>query len=134
MRLDHIGIAVADLAAAARLWGAELGLEVGEVETVRGMGVRVQKFEAANATIELLEDATDGQGTIGKFLESRGPGIHHLSFEVEDLAAATARLTASGYRVLYDAPRDGAGGWRVNFLHPKDALGVLIELMERPPA
>lgn len=132
MRLDHVGIAVRSLGDAALLWGGTLGLAAGGVEAVESMGVRVQKFESANTSIELLEDATGGQGVVGRFLAKNGPGVHHLSFEVPDLEAATARLAAAGYRLLYEAPRPGAGGWRVNFLHPKDAQGVLVELMEAP--
>ena len=131
-RLDHIGIAVESIESAARLWIDHLGLESGEIEEVAGMGVRALKIEGAGSTIELLEDAAGGDGVIGKFVDRRGPGLHHLSFEVENLAAALERLTRDGFRALYEEPRIGAGGWRVNFLHPRDAQGVLIELMERP--
>lgn len=130
-KLDHIGIAVRSLAEAGDVW-RRLGFAGGEVEHVRELGVRVQKFDLGGSIVELLEDATGGDGVIGKFLASRGPGVHHLSFLVQDLAAATAEYAAAGYRIVYDRPRVGAGGCRVNFLHPKSTQGVLIEIMEAP--
>lgn len=132
IRLDHIGIAASDLAAARELWNGVLGLPAGEPQDVPGMGVRVQKFRAGEVEIEILEDVTGGDGVIGKYLARSGPGIHHLSFVVDDLEATTRRLAAAGYRLVYDSPRTGAGGVRVNFLHPKGTQGVLIELVQEP--
>ncbi len=132
-RLDHIGIAVRSLAEGADVW-QRLGFVAGEVEEVAELGVRVQKFDCGGSVVELLEDATGGEGVIGRFVAKQGPGVHHLSFLVEDLAAATQEYAAAGYRIVYDRPRTGAGGCQVNFLHPKSTQGVLVEIMESPEA
>lgn len=131
-RLDHIGIAVADLPAVRRLFEL-LGLSVDHVEAVGDQGVRAHflALPTESAHLELLE-ATDPQGTVAKFLEKRGPGIHHLSLRVApgDLDPLCAQLKAGGYRLVYDQPRAGAHSMRINFIHPASAGGMLIEVME----
>ncbi len=125
--LDHIGIAVADLDEALRPWLA-LGLVKTAEEEVAGEKVRVAFLPVgAGATIELL-CPTAPDSPIAKFLEKRGPGVHHLCFKVADIDAAIAELRGQGYEFIGDAPRPGAGGCRVAFLHPRSMGGVLVEL------
>jgi methylmalonyl-CoA/ethylmalonyl-CoA epimerase len=132
--LDHIGIAVADLPALKRLFSL-LALEVSGTEPVPDQGVTTHFLPmpagAQPAQLELLE-VTDPEGTVARFVQKRGPGIHHLSFRVRagELEPLCARLRAGGYRLVYDAPRSGAHGMRINFIHPASAGGILIEVME----
>src|SRR4051812_19680269 len=130
--LNHIGIAVADLPALKKLFGL-LGISVKSTEPVPDQGVVTHFLPLPNAAtnLELLE-VTDPEGVVAKFIAKRGPGIHHLSFEVGrgELDRLSERLRAEGYRLTYDAARKGAHGMRVNFIHPAGAGGLLIELME----
>jgi len=131
-RIHHIGIAVPDLDSGAAVWGdGGLGLEEEGREDVEEARTRVAMFPVGESRIELLE-AMGEDSPVGKFLKNRGPGIHHLCFEVDDIEAECARLRAAGMRLLYDAPRPGAHGSRVMFIHPKDTGGVLLELNEFP--
>ncbi len=125
--LDHIGIAVPDLEAALAPWTA-LGLVKAAEETVASEKVRVAFLPIGpGAAIELL-CPTEPASPIRAFLDKRGPGVHHLCFKVADLDAAIAELRGRGYQFAGDAPRPGAGGCRVAFLHPKAMGGVLVEL------
>lgn len=132
-RIDHIGIAVRGIEELLPFYRDGLGLATGAIEEVPGMGVRVLKLAVGGSTIELIE-GTDPAGVIAKFVATKGPGIHHVCLEVSDLEAATARLRARGCAPVFDTPRTGAGGHRVNFLKPADAGGVLYELVERASA
>jgi methylmalonyl-CoA epimerase len=130
--LDHIGIAVAQVPSLARLFQL-LGLEIGHVEPVPEQGV-VAHFLALpkeQAHLEFLEPR-DPEGTVAKFIEKRGPGIHHLSFRVGrgELDGLCAKLKADGVRLIYDVSRVGAHRMRINFIHPASAGGILIEVME----
>ena len=129
--LDHIGIAVRDLDAALAFYRDALGLEVGEAEDVPSERVRAQFLPLGDTALELLE-ATDEGSAIARSIERRGPGIHHITLRVADLAAALAGLRERGVRLVDDQPRPGAGGSRVAFIHPSAAQGVLIELKEDP--
>jgi methylmalonyl-CoA/ethylmalonyl-CoA epimerase len=131
--IDHIGIAVAELAGRVEFWRDALGLPLSAIEVVEGERVRVAMLRAGDARIELLE-ATDPSSPIARHLDKRGEGIHHLTLRVDDIQAALARARAHGVEVLGDAPRDGAEGSRVAFLHPRSCGGVLVELCERPRA
>ena len=132
--LNHIGIAVADLPGVKKLF-AILGMGVTHLEAVPEQGVQTHFLpfgvEQGGSHLELLE-VTDPEGTVAKFIQKRGPGIHHLSFRVGrgELDPLCTRLKAEGYRLIYDAPRPGAHQMRINFLHPASAGGMLIELME----
>ena len=125
-RLDHLGIAVTSIAEARRFWEA-LGLVVGATEEVPQEGVRVAMLELGESRIELLE-ATRPDSPVAKFLARRGPGIHHVCLASDDVAADDARLRAAGVELLRAEPTAGAGGSRVQFVHPKSAGGVLVEL------
>ena len=131
--LDHIGIAVRDLNEALAFYRDALGLEVGEIEEVPSQQVRAQFLPLGDAALELLE-ATSGGSAIARSIERRGPGIHHITLRVDDLAAALASLRDRGVRLVDEHPRPGAGGSLVAFIHPSAAQGVLIELKEDPGA
>lgn len=126
--LDHIGIAVRDLASALRAYEA-LGLRSEGEETVEDQKVRTAFLPVGGTTIELLE-TTSPDGPIGRFLERRGEGIHHLCFRVEDLRGALAACEEAGMTLIDREPRRGAHGKWVAFLHPRSTHGVLIELSQ----
>lgn len=130
--LNHIGIAVADLPQLKKLF-AILGLTVGHEEAVPEQGVNTHflPLPREQANLELLE-VIDPQGTVAKFIEKRGAGIHHLSFLVKkgELDPLCSRLRDEGFRLIYEAARPGAHSMRVNFIHPASAGGMLIEVME----
>ncbi len=131
-RIDHLGVAVADLAAAKRLYEDLLGLKLTHEEVVQDQGVRTLFYPLAGVKLELLESITP-DGPIAKHLASRGPGIQHLAVEVEDIDAAIAELKAKGVRMIDQEPRRGVENSRIAFVHPKDTHGVLLELVELPP-
>jgi methylmalonyl-CoA/ethylmalonyl-CoA epimerase len=131
--VDHVGIAVADLDAAIEWYHDHLGMilvheELNEDQGIREAMVAVQDAPGA-AQIQLMAPL-DGSSTIAKFLDKRGPGIQQMAFRVSDLDALCERLRAQGVRLVYEAARRGTANSRINFIHPKDAGGVLIELVE----
>ena len=131
--LNHIGIAAAQLPVLTRLFGI-LGFAPSGTEEVAEQGVRAHflPLPILQTNLELLEPL-DPAGTIAQFISKRGPGIHHLSFEVVkgQLDAVCAELTTAGYRLIYPTPKMGAHHMRVNFIHPSTAGGLLIEVMEK---
>lgn len=128
--IDHIGIAVSNLQEALSFWQAALGIELHGVEEVAEQKVRTAFLPVGGTEIELLE-ATSPDSTIAKFIEKRGEGLHHIAIRVEDVEAALAELKAKGVLLIDEKPRDGAGGTRIAFVHPKSTHGVLLELCER---
>jgi methylmalonyl-CoA epimerase len=128
--LDHIGVAVDDLAAALRFYQDALGLDAGQAEEVPEQGVRIRCLPVGDASIELLE-ATRADSPVGRFLARRGPGLHHLTLRVDDIEAALGTLKARGVRLVDETPRVGAGGARIAFVHPSATQGVLVELTQR---
>ncbi|MDE2491949.1 MAG: methylmalonyl-CoA epimerase [Elusimicrobia bacterium] len=129
MRLHHVGVAVRDLDAAIREHEAR-GLKLAHREVVASQKVEVA-FVGEGPWIELLV-GTDPQSPVSKFLDTRGPGQHHLAFAVQDIAAELSKEKAAGRAPIDAAPRPGAWGHRVAFLHPRDHGGVLIELVQEP--
>jgi methylmalonyl-CoA/ethylmalonyl-CoA epimerase len=127
--LDHVGIAVRDLQKALTFFRDGLGLEVEAPETVPSQRVRVHFIPAGEASLELLE-ATAEDSPIAKYLVRRGPGLHHITLRVDDIAAALAQLKARGIRLIDQSPRPGAHGSLVAFIHPSSADGVLVELKQ----
>jgi methylmalonyl-CoA/ethylmalonyl-CoA epimerase len=127
-RIGHIGIAVRSIAEARGLYEA-LGMVVEAIEEVPHEGVRVAMLACGESHIELLEPLSD-DSPIAKFLEKRGPGIHHLCLASNDVRADDARLREGGYQVLRPEPTRGAGGCWVQFVHPKSTGGVLLELSQ----
>lgn len=130
-RIDHVGIAVRSLAERVPFYEKILGVRLVSEEAVPTENVRVAFLGGEGTHVELLEPL-EGKGPVAEFLEKRGEGVHHLCFEVPDIERALARLKEAGLRVIGEAPRPGAGGCRVAFVHPRSAGGVLIELSERP--
>lgn len=131
-RIDHIGIAVESLSAAKALYGDVFGLRLVFEEEVPTEKVRVAAYDGGGMRIELLE-STAPDGPIGRHLAARGPGIHHVCYRVDDIRATLDRLAAAGVRLIDTAPRPGAGGCQVAFIHPKGAGGVLVEISQPPP-
>ncbi|HEX9941698.1 MAG TPA: methylmalonyl-CoA epimerase [Thermoanaerobaculia bacterium] len=127
-RIEHVGIAVRSIEEARGLYEA-MGLRVEAIEEVPHEGVRVALIPCGESRIELLEPTTE-DSPIAKFLERRGPGLHHLCLASDDVRSDDARLRAKGFEVLRPEPTRGAGGCWVQFVHPKSAGGVLIELSE----
>ncbi|KUL40661.1 methylmalonyl-CoA epimerase [Actinoplanes awajinensis] len=132
LRIDHVGIAVADLDEAIRFYGETLGLRCVHQETNDEQGVREAMLAVGDDTgprIQLLAPLRP-DSAIAKFLDRSGPGLQQLAYTVADVEAAADALRARGLRLLYDTPRRGTAGSRINFVHPKDAGGVLVELVE----
>jgi len=129
LRVEHIGIAVKDLAAGNDLFTKLLGKPHYKIEKVASEHVRTAFFQNGETKIELLE-ATDPDSAIAKYLDKRGEGIHHLAFEVDDIHAEMQRLTAEGFQLLTPEPKRGADNKLVCFFHPKSANGVLVELCQ----
>lgn len=129
-KIDHVGIAVEAHAKAASVYEDLLGLRLKDTEEVASQKVRTAFYPCADVNLELLEP-TDPAGPVGRFLEKRGPGLHHVAFEVDDIEAELERLKAAGVALIDQEPRPGAHGTRIAFLHPKSTHGVLVELVER---
>jgi methylmalonyl-CoA epimerase len=125
--IAHIGVAVADLAEALAFYRDVLGLAPGASETVDGATIVSLPF--GESQIELLQPVTP-DSPVARFLERRGPGIHHICLRVPDLDTALARCRDLGYRLVDERPRTGHGGHRIAFLHPKSTAGILLELTE----
>lgn len=126
-RIAHIGIAVPDLEAASAFYREVLGLEAHPPEEADGAAI--VSFPFGESEVELLAPLTP-DGPIARFLDRRGPGIHHVCYRVPDLDAALEECRRAGYRLVDDVPRHGAGGRRIAFIHPKATAGILIELTE----
>jgi methylmalonyl-CoA/ethylmalonyl-CoA epimerase len=126
--VDHLGIAVRSIAE-SRVFYEALGLGVEAIEEVPGDQVRVAMIPCGAMRLELLEP-TSQESPIARFLERRGPGLHHLCLATDDLGADDARLRAAGYQVLRPEPSRGAGGCWIQFVHPKSTGGVLVELSQ----
>lgn len=127
--IEHIGIAVKSLDEAVPFYENILGLKCYSVEEVSDQKVKTAFFKVGNTKIELLE-STDPDGPIGKFIEKRGEGIHHMAFAVRDLNVKLAELESKGVRLIDKESRKGAEGLDIGFLHPKSTFGVLTELCE----
>jgi LAO/AO transport system kinase len=128
--IDHVAVAVQDVEAAVAFFTGHLGLEVGPPETVASQGVRVRFLASAAGRIELLEPLGP-ETPVGRFLDKRGPGLHHVALAVDGLAALLRTLDARGVRLIDTVPRPGAGGSLIAFVHPSATGGVLVELKER---
>jgi len=132
-RIDHVGIAVRDLDEAIAFWERVFGMRCVHVETNEEQGVREAMLAVGPTTeggcVQLLAPLTPNS-PIARFLERSGPGVQQVAYTVDDIDAACAALRARGVRLLYETPRRGTAGSRINFVHPKDAGGVLVELVE----
>ncbi len=130
-RIDHIAIAVNDIDDVARFYTDTLKLDLSGVEVVTGQKAKVGFLKIGESNIELVQPASDDSPLV-KFLETRGPGIHHICFEVEDIQKEVEELKKQGVRMIDETPRPGAHNTRVAFIHPKSSGGILIELNELP--
>ena len=128
--IDHIGIAVNDLKAAMSIYKDLLGLEFKGMEAIEEQKIIHATFLAGRVKIELVQ-STHPDGPIGKFIEKRGEGIHHIAFRVENIDESLKELSAKGVNLIDEKARIGADSAKIAFIHPKDMKGVLIELMER---
>jgi methylmalonyl-CoA epimerase len=128
-RVAHIGIAVRGLEERLDFWARSLGMEVEAIETVESEQVKIAMLPAGESHLELLEAANE-ESPVAKYLSRRGEGIHHLALEVADLPEVVARLRTAGIPLIGEAPRAGAGGTSVAFVHPKATGGVLLELIQ----
>lgn len=124
--IEHIGIAVANLEESIGYYEKVLGLKCYAIEDVPDQKVRTAFFRVGDAKIELLE-STDPEGPIGKFIEKRGPGIHHLAFAMDNVAESLKQVADQGIKLIDEVPRTGAEGLQIGFLHPKSTFGVLTE-------
>ena len=129
MKIDHIGIATRQLDEGLATWRDALGLSVAEVEEIAEQRVRVAMLPIGDTRIELLEPLSP-DSAVGRFLEKRGPGIHHIAVKVDDISASLAELKSRGARLIDERPRIGAGGCLIAFVHPATTNGVLLELVQ----
>lgn len=127
--IEHIGIAVKSIEEAKKFYEGFLGLKCYAIEEVKDQKVKTAFFKIGQTKIELLE-STDPEGPVGKFIEKRGEGIHHIAFATKNLQASLSSLEEKGVQLIDKTPRKGAEGLDIAFLHPKASLGVLTELCE----
>ena len=132
-RIDHVGVAVADLDAAIRMYESTFDMRCVHVETNEEQGVREAMMAVGDSgsCVQLLAPLTP-ESPIARFLDRHGPGVQQVAYTVDDVEKVSAELRAKGLRLLYDEARRGTAGSLVNFVHPKDAGGVLVELVEHP--
>jgi len=130
MKIDHIGIATNGIDEAATWWREALGLDLSAIEEIAEQEVRVAMLPLGESSIELLEPTSPGS-PISRFLDKRGPGIHHIAVRVDDIHAALAKMKEKGARLIDEQPRTGAGGCLVAFVHPSSTGGVLLELVQK---
>jgi len=128
-KIEHIGIAVKDIASANKIYESLLNVKPYKSEKVESEGVMTSFFQCGESKIELLE-ATKEDSAIAKFIDKKGEGIHHIAFAVTDIKAEIKRLQAEGFTVLNEEPKKGADNKWVAFLHPKSSNGVLVELCQ----
>jgi methylmalonyl-CoA/ethylmalonyl-CoA epimerase len=128
-KIEHLGIAVKSIDESLRTFEVLLGSSCYKIEEVASEGVKTAFLQIGESKIELLE-ATDENSPIAKYLEKRGPGIHHIAFDVEDIDTEIARLTAEGYTLIHTSPKDGADNKLIAFLHPKSTESILVELCQ----
>ncbi len=129
--IEHLGIAVKSLDEAIPFYEKAFGLKCYSIEEVEEQKVKTAFFKVGQTKIELLE-STDPEGPIGKYVEKKGPGVHHVAFAVDNLTQALIEVEAEGVRLIDKKPRKGAEGLNIAFLHPKSTFGVLTELCEDP--
>jgi len=129
--IEHIGIAVKSLDESIKFYEEILGLKCYGIEEIADQKVKAAFFQIGQTKIELLE-SIDPEGPIGKFIEKRGEGIHHIAYAAKNLSSSLNELKDKGIKLIDDNPRKGAEGFNIAFIHPKSAFGVLTELCEKP--
>jgi methylmalonyl-CoA epimerase len=128
-RIDHIGVAVADLDDAIALYRDQLGMPLQHRETVAAFGVEAALLGIGESHVELLSP-TDPDSGVGRFLERSGPGLHHVAYQTDDIASALEQVRSAGFRLIDEEPRVGIRNSQVAFVHPKSTGGVLTELVQ----
>lgn len=130
-RIDHIAILVDEMDKSLQFWSRALGLEVSHIQDRPEEAAQIAFLPTGDSEIELVRPTTDDSG-LAKYLEKRGPGMHHLCLEVDDIQGMLAQLKERGIQLINEQPRSGADGKKYAFIHPKSANGVLVELYELP--
>lgn len=130
-RIDHIAILVNDMQASLSFWQEALGLELSAVQDVPTEQAQIAFLPAGDSEVELVIPTTADSG-LARYLEKRGPGMHHICLEVEDIEGMLANLKKRGVELINEAPRIGNGGRKYAFIHPRSAFGVMVELYEYP--
>lgn len=128
--IDHIGIAVINMQESLSFWETSLGIEPHGIQEVPEQKLRTAFLPVGGTEIELLE-STSADSSVAKFIEKHGEGLHHIAIRVDNIEVALAELKAKGIQLIDETPRNGAGGARIAFVHPKATHGVLLELCER---
>ena len=128
--IDHIGIAVKDMEQAGKFYTDILGLKIQEIENVAEQKVNVAFIPITDSEVELLQ-STHADGPVSKYIDAKGEGVQHIAFRVENIEEALEEMKKKGVRLIDEKPRNGAGGARIAFIHPKETNGVLVELCER---
>lgn len=128
--LDHIGIAVKSIEQAGKFYTDIMGLKIEDIETVEAQKVNVAFLPITDSEVELLE-STEPDGPVAKFIDSKGEGVQHIAYRVENIEEALEELKEKGIRLIDQKPRKGAGGAMIAFIHPKETNGVLVELCQR---
>jgi methylmalonyl-CoA/ethylmalonyl-CoA epimerase len=131
IRINHIAVVVEDVSTALSFWQRALGLNLSHTERNEGEEVEIAFLPVGQSEIELIAPISENSG-VAKFLANRGPGLHHLCIEVDDIAASMAQLAANGAQLINETPRTRDDGTRYAFVHPKSTGGVLVELYELP--
>jgi methylmalonyl-CoA/ethylmalonyl-CoA epimerase len=128
--IDHIGIAVKNIDQAGKFYTEILGLKIQDIENVADQKVNVAFLPITDSEVELLE-STEADGPVSKYIDARGEGVQHIAFRVENIEEALEELKSKGVRLIDQTPRNGAGGAKIAFIHPKETNGVLVEICER---
>ncbi len=131
IKIDHLAILADDMEKSLNFWRDALGLELTHLEDVPAEKSRVAFLPVAGVEIELVQPTTDDSG-LARYLEKRGPGLHHVCLEVDDIAAMLEQLKAKGIQLINESPLPGLGGRQYAFIHPKSTHGVLVELYQLP--
>lgn len=130
-RINHIAIVVDDIDEALAFWRDALGLQLDHIEDVPEQESMVAFLPTGESEVELVQPTSDDSG-VARYLQKRGPGMHHICFEVEDIQTSLEQLKGKGVRLINESPMVGAGGKKMAFIHPESAYGVLVELYELP--
>lgn len=128
-RIDHVAVVVEDIQAALSFWRDALGLELDHIQEVPDQASRVAFLPVGESEVELVQPTTSDSG-VARYLQKRGPGMHHLCLEVDDIQAVLEQLKAKGVRLINEAPIPAAGGKQIAFIHPDSTNGVLVELYQ----
>jgi methylmalonyl-CoA/ethylmalonyl-CoA epimerase len=128
--IDHIGIAVKSIEQAGKFYTEILGLKIQDIENIADQKVNVAFLPITDTEVELLE-STEPDGPVSKYIDARGEGVQHIAFRVENIEEALEELKSKGVRLIDQTPRNGAGGAKIAFIHPKETNGVLVEICER---